>query len=105
MELKRGYKQTGVGAIPQGWLVSDIAGVSLMPMQNGLFYEPSRKGRGVPIVNVGDMYTAAPISIDTLDLFDATASEIQTFKVQEGDLFFYSLLCGPKWYCLLQYIT
>nr|WP_240192035.1 restriction endonuclease subunit S [Desulforhopalus vacuolatus] len=57
-------------------------------MQNGLFYEPNRKGRGVHLVNVGDMYTAAPISIETLDLFDATTSQIQNFRAQEGDLFF-----------------
>jgi len=88
MELKPGYKQTEVGIIPEDWDTSNLESISLVPMQNGLFYEPKRKGRGVYLVNVGDMYTAAPISIETLDLFDATTSQIQTFCAQEGDLFF-----------------
>lgn len=83
-----GYKQTEVGIIPEDWSVSDIENISLVPMQNGLFYEPKRKGKGVPLINVRDMYTSAPIGVTSLDLFDATANEVKVFKVQSGDLFF-----------------
>jgi type I restriction enzyme S subunit len=88
MRVPEGFKQTEVGVIPKDWDASDLESISLVPMQNGLFYEPKRKGCGVHLVNVGDMYTTAPISIDTLDLFDATTLQIQTFRTQEGDLFF-----------------
>lgn len=88
MEPKPGYKQTEVGVIPEDWRISGIADVSLVPMQNGLFYEPSRKGTGIPLVNVGDMYKAAPIPIGELELFDANESEKRTYRVQGGDLFF-----------------
>lgn len=88
MSVPEGFKQTEVGVIPDDWEVSDLESISLVPMQNGLFYEPKRKGSGVHLVNVGDMYKAAPIAIDELDLFDATALEIKSFRVQEGDIFF-----------------
>lgn len=83
-----GYKQTEVGVIPEDWQLSNIRDVSAIPMQNGLFYEPKRKGKGVPLINVGDMYTAAPVDVDSLELFNATAGEIKVFRVARGDLFF-----------------
>ena len=83
-----GYKQTEVGVIPEDWQLYNIKTISAVPMQNGLFYEPKRKGRGVPLINVGDMYTAAPVDVDSLELFDANFSEIKTFQVERGDLFF-----------------
>jgi type I restriction enzyme, S subunit len=86
--IPAGYKQTEVGVIPEDWCISNLESVSIIPMQNGLFYEPKRKGRGIPLINVGDMYTSAPIDISKLDLFEATRNEIKTFKVQFGDLFF-----------------
>lgn len=83
-----GYKQPEVGVIPEDWQLSNIRDVSAIPMQNGLFYEPKRKGKGVPLINVGDMYTAAPVDVDSLELFNATAGEIKVFRVVRGDLFF-----------------
>lgn len=83
-----GYKQTEVGVIPEDWQLSNIRDVSAIPMQNGLFYEPKRKGKGVPLINVGDMYTAAPVDVDSLELFNATTGEIKVFRVERGDLFF-----------------
>lgn len=57
-------------------------------MQNGVFYEVSRKGLGIPLINVGDMYTKVPITSEKLELFDATDDEIKRFEVNDGDLFF-----------------
>lgn len=82
------YKQTELGEIPEDWEVRTIESISLVPIQNGLFYEPSRKGRGVSLINVGDLYKSAPIDINALELFDADKLEISTFRVTDGDLFF-----------------
>ncbi|MEZ8077111.1 restriction endonuclease subunit S [Vibrio sp. FF112] len=84
----KGTKPSELGEIPEDWDVSTIDNISLLPMQNGLFYEPVRKGKGIPLINVSDMYTSAPIDVDSLELFDATEPEIKTFNVIEGDLFF-----------------
>ena len=74
--------------MPEDWEVSDINAISLVPTQNGLFFEPKRKGWGVPLINVGDMYKSAPIDIGSLELFGATIAEVKAFKVLAGDLLF-----------------
>lgn len=83
-----GYKQTEVGVIPEDWNLSNIKDISLVPMQNGLFYEPKRKGSGIPLINVADMYKSAPIDKSSLELFEATLNEKKSFRVNSGDLFF-----------------
>lgn len=88
IKVPDGYKQTEVGVIPKDWEVSNIKNISLSPTQNGLFYEPQRKGKGVPLINVSDMYKSAPINVSLLELFDATPNEMSIFKVNSGDLFF-----------------
>lgn len=85
---KKGYKPSELGEIPEDWYISNVKQVSLVPMQNGLFYQPLRKGKGVPLINVSDMYKTAPIDVQGLELFDATPAEIKVFKVSDGDLFF-----------------
>jgi type I restriction enzyme S subunit len=87
-DVPQGYKKTEVGVIPVDWDLSDIRSISAVPMQNGLFYEPKRKGAGVPLINVSDMYKSAPIDVDILELFDATPNEAKSFRVTHGDLFF-----------------
>ena len=83
-----GFKQTELGEIPEDWAISTVKEVSLIPMQNGLFLDPSRRGKGIKIVNVGDLYKAAPIDIEALEAFEATAVEKSTYAVEDGDLFF-----------------
>ncbi|MGS3152822.1 restriction endonuclease subunit S [Aeromonas sanarellii] len=86
--IPAGYKQTEVGVIPEDWQLSDIRAISSIPMQNGLFFEPKRKGVGVPLINVADMYASAPINVERLGLFNATLNEINVFRALPGDLFF-----------------
>ena len=88
MDVIPGYKRTEVGLIPEDWNVSNLETISADPMQNGLFFQPARKGQGVRIINVGDLYTRAPIDSASLNLFDATNYEKERFKVEDGDLFF-----------------
>jgi type I restriction enzyme S subunit len=85
---RKGTQQTEIGEIPEDWTVETITSISAVPMQNGLFYEPSRKGQGISLINVGDMYKSAPIDVEQLELFNANVSEIKTFRVSSGDLFF-----------------
>ncbi|EJR5449786.1 restriction endonuclease subunit S [Vibrio cholerae] len=84
----KGYKLSELGFIPEDWSVSTVKDISAIPMQNGLFYEPKRKGKGVPLINVGDMYKSAPVNVESLELFDANINEIKIFKAAVGDLFF-----------------
>jgi type I restriction enzyme S subunit len=87
MELKPDYKQTEVGNIPNDWEVVNLSSLT-KGLQNGVFFQPSRKGLGVKLINVGNLYTHIPIDFENLELFDATYDEITRFKVDSGDLFF-----------------
>jgi len=88
IHISPGYRQTEVGVIPEDWEVETLTSVSKEPMQNGVFYEPVRKGSGVKLINVGDLYGPIPIDSDALELFDATQTECERFRVEEGDLLF-----------------
>ena len=86
--VKKGYKQTEVGVLPKDWAIKKLINLSDGGMQNGTFYEGSRKGTGVYFLNVGNLYQAAPIIPQTLGKFDASKDEIDRFRVKNGDLFF-----------------
>ena len=86
--VKKGYKQTEVGVLPEDWAIKKLINLSDGGMQNGTFYEGSRKGNGVYFLNVGNLYQAAPIIPQTLGKFDASKDEIDRFRVKNGDLFF-----------------
>ena len=88
MATQTGYKASELGMIPQDWEISTIKDVILGTMQNGLFYEPSRKKGGTLFINVGDMYLSSPIKTDLLATFQANEQEIKKFRVYNGDLLF-----------------
>lgn len=88
MEIRRGYKQTEVGVIPEGWDVALVSSLLALPIQNGIFNEPSRKGRGCKLINVIDLYGSFPIDTKDLERFDANRDEFLRFGVKHGDMFF-----------------
>lgn len=88
MATQTGYKASELGDIPQDWEISTIKDVILGTMQNGLFYEPSRKKGKALFINVGDMYLSSPIKTDLLGTFQANEQEIKKFRVYNGDLLF-----------------
>ena len=83
-----GYKQTEIGVFPEDWDIEKLINLSDGGMQNGTFYECSRKGTGVYFLNVGNLYETAPVTTQALERFDATKDEIDRFRVKNGDLFF-----------------
>ena len=60
--VKPGYKQTEIGIFPEDWDIEKLINLSDGGMQNGTFYECSRKGTGVYFLNVGNLYETAPVS-------------------------------------------
>jgi len=88
MEVKPGYKQTEVGVIPRDWDVAIMETLLATPIQNGVFNEPSRKGKGSKLINVIDLYGSFPVNTDDLERFHATQDEILRFGVRHGDIFF-----------------
>lgn len=77
-----------VNHYPKDWRIVLLSELSIEGFQNGLFYEVARKNKGIPIINVRDLYKSSPIANDKLELFNATAEEIKRYQVFNGDLFF-----------------
>ena len=83
-----GYQDTSVGLIPKDWTVEELVQISKVPLQNGLFFKPTHKGRGIRLINVGDLYVDGTIDLSSLELFDATDKDRQRYRVEDGDIFF-----------------
>lgn len=83
-----GYTPTDAGVIPQDWNCVELDRVLRLPLQNGVFNAPGKKGRGVHLINVIDLYHKSPIDDRNLSLYDASDSELKTFGVRCGDIFF-----------------
>lgn len=75
-------------SFPSDWETKTLYELSDGGFQNGLFYEVDRKDKGIPIINVGNLYGDVPIENRELALFDATSEEIEAFGVNSGDIFF-----------------
>jgi len=88
MEVKAGYKRTDMGVIPEDWDNQLLAALTAYPVQNGIFNNPEKKGRGYKLINVVNLYVSNPIDVSNLELVDATKAELDTFKVNHGDIFF-----------------
>lgn len=88
MEIKQGFKKTEAGIIPSDWDVVKLKNLLIEKLQNGVFYKPSKKGIGIKLINVGDLYKGIPLNTDELELFDASIDEEKRFKVIDGDIFF-----------------
>lgn len=86
--MKTISKITDIGQIPSDWNIKTIEQLFENGFQNGVFFEVDRKGKGIPIVNVSDLYGSVPIDGRKLEKFNATEKEIERFIVHKGDLFF-----------------
>ena len=87
-EVPSGYKRTDAGVIPIDWGSDILGNVLKKPVQNGVFNAPGKKGHGIKLINVINLYHAIPILLESLELFDATATEIKSYSVSHGDIFF-----------------
>lgn len=77
-----------VNTFPDDWNISKLNKLGKKGFQNGVFFEGSRKGKGVLLINVSDLYGEAPVEYQNAERFDATFSEMKNYSVEDGDLFF-----------------
>jgi len=82
------YKPSELGWIPKSWEVECLSDLSESGLMNGVFKEPSRVGKGIPLVNVADLYKGEEVNLNTCELFDATEIEKERYDVKKGDIFF-----------------
>ncbi len=73
---------------PKDWTPFYIRELAVGGLANGVFKEPRRAGRGLPLINVGDLYAQFGIDTNLIDRFDATPTERRRYSVHPGDIFF-----------------
>ena len=82
------YKQSPVGLVPEDWDCEPLVRLTLMPIQNGIFNDPQKKGQGCKLVNVVDLFGAVPVDTTNLERLNASSSEVEKFGITHGDIFF-----------------
>ena len=75
-EWEQGYKQTEIGMIPNDWECGKLYTLTNLPVQNGIFNDPVKKGRGCKLINVSDLYSTIPINCANLELLDVSKDEL-----------------------------
>ena len=87
MELRPGYKQTDIGALPEGWDVVPIG--ELFSFKNGLNKAKQYFGYGTPIVNYMDVFDRPGLRIgNVVGRVDVLPRELAAYEVRKGDVFF-----------------
>jgi type I restriction enzyme S subunit len=87
MEVKKGYKQTEVGVIPEDWRATSIG--KLLEFKNGLNKAKSFFDKGTPIVNYMDVFENPGLSMsDITGKVTVNGDEKRNYQVKQGDVFF-----------------
>ena len=87
MELRKGYKQTEVGVIPEDWEVRKLG--ELLKFKNGINAPKSAYGRGFPFINVLDIIQNITIQKDLIiGRVAVPTSQFSAYKVENGDILF-----------------
>ncbi|MBA7657999.1 Type-1 restriction enzyme EcoKI specificity protein [subsurface metagenome] len=82
------FKETEIGQIPEEWELPKLLELSVDGINNGVFNDPQKVGRGYKLINVKDMYSGSRIDTDNLSLLDLESAEFARSKVMYGDIFF-----------------
>lgn len=82
--MREGYKKTEVGVIPEDWEVKKLGDIG--EFKNGLNKGKEDFGFGYKFVNIQDAYNGQVINIDLLGKINATKDEVETYKLQKGDI-------------------
>jgi len=88
MEVRPGYKLTEVGVVPEGWCVNSFGALYAEPSRNGVYKPAEYQGRGIRIVNMGEMFGLEFISNQEMSRIALNPREIAISGLSDGDLLF-----------------
>lgn len=88
VHVRPGYKQTGVGMIPESWCERSFGSLYMEPSRNGIYKTAEFQGKGTRIVNMGEMFGYEFISDQDMSRVLLTKKELLSSALQDGDLLF-----------------
>lgn len=104
MVLKRGYKQTEVGAIPESWEVFALG--ELGDFKNGINKGKEDFGFGFPFVNLLDVFGKPRINPKSgFGLINSTDLERKFYELKRGDVLFVRSSVKPEGVGLTTLVT
>lgn len=89
------------------WPKKPLGEVSVQGPDNGIFKRRPEFGRGVPIVNVSDLYRSLVVDLNTVERVEVSDAELRRFAISEGDMFFCRSSLkrdGIGWCCYVQQV-
>jgi type I restriction enzyme S subunit len=89
----------------QAWPRVPLGDLAILGPDNGIFKRRPDFGRGVPIVNVSDLYRSLAVDLNTVERVEVSSQELQRFGIAAGDLFFCRSSLkreGVGWCCYVQ---
>lgn len=86
-EVKRGYKQTEAGVLPEDWEVTPLS--NLLEFRNGVNAGKKAYGAGIPFINVLEVVTKSHLKASDLPgRISLTRKTCDIYGVRRGDLVF-----------------
>jgi type I restriction enzyme, S subunit len=77
-----------IESAPKEWKNTILIQLSKDGINNGVFNDPNKVGKGFRLINVKDMYLDNQIDVEKLSLIDLSEKEFKRSKVEREDVFF-----------------
>lgn len=74
--------------LPDGWQWVKLGELAITGPNNGIFKQRHEFGRGVPIVNVYDLYRSLAVDLNAVERVEVSDKELRSYAIAPGDLFF-----------------
>lgn len=81
-------KETEIGLMPEEWKVVRLGDVVRERIKNGAFVKRNRFGKGVPFLNVADVYKNITVDLVFLERVECTNGELEFYGLQPNDLYY-----------------
>jgi len=74
--------------LPTDWILTSFENILSEPMRNGIYKKKDFHGRGVKVVNMGELFLYDFIENQDMKKVELTSNEIDKYCLKEGDLLF-----------------
>lgn len=89
LDLKAAEKDSQFfGELPKGWILKKFGDILSEPVRNGIYKKKEFHGRGLKIINMGELFAYNFISNQEMKRVELNPNEISKSIVQDGDLLF-----------------